>query len=210
MPTGITGVYEFAPGERAGPISNGDALLTLRAAVARIPDLPVAAALGTALSLLNIADRGPDIPEVAFAKGPKVTKVPSAIRRTYRVLRFNWKLPVDMLQGAPVHRAATVLVHAADRPTDVRSWGGMLELLPAIIAAAPLDEIATEIGGRPHATKIRLAYLTESIAPGLGEALKIKPAGKVWFGPRRQLRRHDARWNVADTILPFAPYEILT
>lgn len=81
----------------------------------------------------------------------------------------------------------------------------MLEALPDIVAAAPEDEIARELRNRPHATQVRLAYLTQSVAPALASALGITPAGKVWFGPRGQLLRHDAVWNVADTILPFAP-----
>ena len=81
----------------------------------------------------------------------------------------------------------------------------MLEALPDLIAAAPEDEIARELHGRPHATRVRLAYLTQSVVPMLASALGITPGGKVWFGPRGTLLRHDAAWNVADTILPFAP-----
>ena len=81
----------------------------------------------------------------------------------------------------------------------------MLEALPDIVAAAPEDEIARELRDRPHATHVRLAYLTQSVAPALASALGITAAGKIWFGPRGPLLRHDAAWNVADTILPFAP-----
>jgi hypothetical protein len=81
----------------------------------------------------------------------------------------------------------------------------MLEALPDLVAAAPEEEIARELHGRPHATRVRLAYLTQSVAPTLASALAIMPAGKVWFGPRGPLLRHNTLWNVADTILPFAP-----
>jgi hypothetical protein len=32
--------------------------------------------------------------------------------------------------------------------------------------------------------------------------------GKVWFGQRGSLRRHDERWRIADTVLPFDPSEL--
>lgn len=206
LTTGVPGVYEFAPADRAGPISRGDALLPLRAVVAAAPELPLAAALGTALWLLNITDRGPDTPEVALPKGPKV---PRALQDT-RVVRYAWRLPALTIQGIPVHRPATVLTHLVHHPQDVRSWAVMLEALPALVAAAPTEEIRAELRGRAHATKVRLAYLTTGIAPDLARRLDIQPAGKVWFGPRETLRRHDATWNVADTILAFAPCELAT
>ncbi len=203
LPTGVRGAYEFAPAERAGPISEGDALLGVRAVLAENPSLPIATALGTALALQNITDRGPDIPELAL---PRMQTVPRPLRRgDVRILRFDWVLPTRRIHGVPVHRPATVLVHLAHRPSDVRSWAAMLEALPDIVAAAPEDEIARELRNRPHATQVRLAYLTQSVAPALASALGITPAGKVWFGPRGALLRHDAAWNVADTILPFAP-----
>ena len=205
LPTGVPGVYEFAPANRAGAISQGDALLPLRAVVASAPPFPLAAALGTALWLHNITDRSPDIPEVALPKGPKV---PRALQHTTRVLRHEWQLPVQTIRGIPVHRPATVLVHLAQHPLDVRSWTVLLEALPALVAASPIEEIAAELRDRSHATKVRLAYLTAGIAPDLARQLEIEPAGKVWFGPRQRLRRHEARWNVADTLLPFAPTEI--
>ncbi len=203
LSTGVSGVYEFAPAERAGPISEGDALLRVEAVLADDPTLPIAAALGTALTLHNITDRGPDIPEFAL---PKVNTVPRPLRRYgVRILRFDWTLPTRTIRDIPVHSPATVLVHLAHRPSDVRSWAAMLEALPDLIAVTSKDEIARELHGRPLATRVRLAYLTQSVWPELAEAIEIAPAGKVWFGPRRKLLRHNAAWNVADTILPFGP-----
>ncbi len=205
LPTGVRGVYEFAPGDRAGPYSEGDALLPLRAALADAPELPAAVALGSALWLLNIADRGPDVPEVAFPHG---VSVQPGLKRAYRVVRFASRLPHIIIRGLPVHTPASVLVNLADRPSNVQNWAAMLELVPALTSAAPQADVLKEIAGRPHATKIRLAYLVSGVAPELAVALDVQPAGKVWFGPRRRLHRNDARWNIADTILPFAPKEL--
>lgn len=203
LPTGVRAAYEFAPAERAGPISQGDALLAVRAVLSEAPSVRVAAALGTALALHNIADRGPDIPELAF---PKAATIPRPLRGLqFRTLRFDWSLPTASIQGLPVHRAATVLVHLAHRPTEVRSWAAMLEALPSLLAASSIEEIRAELRGRPHATHVRLAYLTHGLAPNLVSTLAVVPRGTVWFGPRTTLKRYNGAWKIADTILPFAP-----
>ena len=84
----------------------------------------------------------------------------------------------------------------------------MLDCLEALIRHSSYDEIATELRGRPKSVHVRLAYLTSGVQPGLSSRLGIEPAGKVWFGPRRTLRRHDSIWNVADTVLPYHPSEV--
>jgi hypothetical protein len=205
LPSGVRGVWEFAPAERAGPYSEGDALLALRAATATTEHPPFAAALGSALWLLDIVERAPETPEVAIPPG---IRVPAAIRRHYRVVRYAARLAPIEIRDVPVHRAATVLVHLAHRPTSVRSWASVLEHLGDLIAAAPTSEIEEELEGRPHATRARLAYLVSGVAPALAEALAVAAAGVVWFGPRRAMRRYDARWNIADTILPLPPAEL--
>jgi len=205
LKTPVAGVWEFAPADRAGPFSDADPLLTLRAALARA-ELPVAVALASALWLHNLSARAPDRHEIAIPSG---THVPRALRDNYRVIRHQANLEPQSVTGLPVHRPAAVLIHLAHRPTDVRSWGAMLEVLPDLLAACTLDQIRIELRGRPHTTHVRLVYLLQALAPDLVEALDVTPAGKVWFGPRRTLRRHDAQWNVADTILPFSPRDLV-
>lgn len=202
LDTGVQGAWEFVPAERAGAISSGDPFLALRATLETISEVAVSVALGSAVWLLNMADRAPDRPEVALPKG---AHVPVALKRHYRVVHHNARLEPLKVQRLPVHRAATILVHLAARPTDVRSWGSMLAALPELVAQAPEEEIHSELEGRTKATRVRFAYLVAGIAPDLIEALSIRPGGKVWFGPRAPLRRHNARWRVADTILPFPP-----
>ena len=205
--TGVRGVWEFAPAEHAGPYSHGDRWITLRAALARDPDLPSRIALGSALWLLDLTDRAPDVAEVALPSG---VHVPVSLRRAYRVVRFDPRLePVD-IRGLRVHAPATVLVHLAHRPSDVRSWGGVLLVLADLVAEAAIDDVRLELAGRPHATWVRLAYLLSGVAPELVERLDVTPGHKVWFGPRGKLRHHDARWNVADTVLPIHPADLST
>lgn len=203
--TEARGVWEFLPAERAGAFSTGDPLLSLRATLTSHPHVPVAVALGSALWYLDIADRRPDVTEVAL---PPRSHVPAAIRRSYRVVRHETRLPPVQVRAIPVHAPASVLVHLATRPTDVRSWAAVLEVLPELVSAAEEVDILTEIEGRTHATRARFAYLVGGIAPKLVERLRVQARGKVWFGPRGPLRRHDSRWNIADTLLPFPPSEL--
>lgn len=206
LPTGVRGVYEFAPAERAGPYSEGDSLRALRATLLYAPELPLAVALGSALWLINIADRRPEQAEIAFPRNPQL--LPVGLRRGCRIVRHTWHLAPTIVRGVPVHRPATILVHLAHRPSHVRSWSAMMESLPALVALTSEAEVLKEIGDRPHATKIRLAYLLSSLAPQLAAAVHTKASGKVWFGPRGKLRRHNAALNVADTILPYSPTEL--
>lgn len=205
LPTAVRGTWEFVPAERAGPISDKDPLRPLRATLEAQNDLAAALALGSALWLLNLVDRAPDRHEVAVRPG---TYVPAALRRSYRVVRHELRLEPVEIQGVPVHRPATILVHLAHRPADVRSWAGILDRLRDLLEASTYDELIRELGGRPHATRVRFAYLMSGLRPELAQRLRIEPAGKVWFGPRGKLRRHDARWNIADTMLPFHPAEL--
>lgn len=199
--TRVPGVWEFAPADRAGPFSESDPFITLKASLART-ESPVMVALGSALWLHNLADRHPSPHELAMASG---TRVPVALAEDFRVVPFDAKLQPVILSGVPVHQPETILLHLAHRPNAVRDWANVLEILPRLVKACRPESIHSELKDRPNATRVRLAYLIDSIAPNLVSDLGISAGGKVWFGPRRSLRRHDARWNIADTLLPFSP-----
>ena len=124
------------------------------------------------------------------------------------MVRHEARLAPARITGLPVHSAPTILVHLAVKPTDVRSWGAVFESLPGLLDASEEADIKHELEGRAHAAHVRFAYLVSAVAPDLVERLGVLPGGKVWFGPRRTLRRHDARWNVADTVLPISPADI--
>lgn len=203
--TGVHGAWEFVPGDRAAGLSQGDAFLPVRAVLATAGDTPVSVALGSALWLLDMADRAPERPEVAM---PSRSHVPVALHRNCRVVRYEATLPTVRVQGLPVHPPAAILVHLASRPVDVRSWAGVLSLLEDLVALAPEEDVLAELEGRPHATRARLSYLLSGVAPDLVARLAVKSAGRVWFGRRGPVRRYDARWNVADTVLPLAPSDL--
>lgn len=212
LPTAFPGVWEFAPGAQAGPYARGHPLREVVAARHAHPDLELAVCLATALWAHGLADRMPDRPEVAVAPG---ARVPAGLTRVCRIVRFEAQLPPVTLRDAPVHALATVLVHLAARPTDVRSWGGVLDVLSDLVAAvaraAPdggRAALERELHGRPASVRTRLAYLLHGVAPGWVTALAPSSHGKVWFGPRGPLRRHDAAFEIADTILPMSPGDL--
>ncbi len=212
LPTAFPGVWEFAPGAQAGPYSRGHPLREVVAARHAHPYLEVGVCLATALWAHDLADRLPDRPEVAVAPG---ARVPAGLTRVCRIVRFHAQLPSVTLRDAPVHALATVLVHLAARPADVKSWGGILDVLPDLVAevaqAAPdggRQALELELHGRPASVRTRLAYLLHGVAPGWVAALAPSSHGKVWFGPRGPLRHHHAALEIADTILPMSPGDL--
>jgi hypothetical protein len=207
LPTETAGVWEFAPAAHAGPIGHGDQFIELRAALAARPSLDAAVCLVSALAARGLTDRAPDRLEIAIRTRDSV---PQGLRRAARVLIFGANLAPQWSSGIPVHQPATILVHLAARPTDVRSWGAIAEALPELLEVSAPAEIDAELAGRPRSVQVRLAYLVQGIAPDLADRL-VPPdeggrsASKVWFGPRASLKRHSSRFSVADTLLPFDP-----
>ena len=205
LSTGLNGAWEFAPGAHAGPHSRGGPLLPVRAALALDPDLAAAVALSSAAWAYGLADRAPLRVELTVAPG---RWVPAGLRRTARVLSFDARLAPVVRKGVPVHRFETLLVHMAARPSHVRSWGAVVDWLADVVAEAEEADVLTELAGRTRAVEVRLAYLVQGLWPGLAQRLGEAVTSKVWFGPRRKLRRHSQRWMVADSILPFDPAKL--
>lgn len=233
LPTGQRGMYEFAPGAHAGPYGHGDPFLTFRAA--RTPrDFDASIALQSALWLHGLSDRAPNKHELAAAPG---ATVPESVMREMRVVRFRAQLAPNLVNGLPVHHAASVLVHLAAKPAAAKNWPIFAESLVELVALATstdevsesagrsgpkrvadlrdnrrdddhfeLERLHIELAGRSHATTVRLAYLLSGVAPEVANQLQPRPAtGVIYFGPRRPSRRFSARFNVADTLLPFDP-----
>jgi hypothetical protein len=228
-------MYEFAPGAHAGPYGHGDPFLTFRAArTSREFDASIA--LQSALWLHGLSDRAPNKHELAAAPG---AAVPDAVTREMRVVRFHAQLEPTLIDGLPVHHAASVLVHLAAKPSAIRNWPVFAESLPELVALATstnevlqsaersgtrrlaehpnrrrgdedeLERLRVELAGRSRATTVRLAYLLSAVAPEIANQLQPQPAtGVVYFGPRQPSRRFSARFNVADTLLPFDPADL--
>jgi len=205
LETAQRGVFEFAPGAHAGAYGHGDPFVDLRAYLANEPQSAgatrVAACLHSALWLRGFSDRTPNKHELAVR--PRI-RVPKALSKEFRVVRFDAELDPEMRDGVPVHRCASLLVHLASRPSDVRSWAVFVEALPDLVAGTTVDELAVEMKSRSGSTRARLGYLLEgqdTDALHLADLGVIRPSGTIWFGPRSGKVHYNAVWNIADTVL---------
>lgn len=193
------GVWEFAPGALAGAHSRSGPTRLLRAAIAR-GNVSCALTFQAAAWATGAADRVPSRLEVAAATAADAKRLPGGLD----VSVFAPRVEPTEAKGVPVLRPASVLAHMATTPGRVRSWSSALEWLPELAAEAALDEVLAELEKRPDTVAARLGYLLQGLRPDIARRVK-PPATKTWFGPRRALIRHDNRWLVADTILPFDP-----
>jgi predicted transcriptional regulator of viral defense system len=199
LETGERGVWEFAPGALAGAHSRSGPTRLLRAAIAR-RDVRCALTFQAAAWATGAADRVPSRLEVAAATAADARRLPEALD----VSVFAPRVDPTEAKGVPVLRPASVLAHMAAAPSRVRSWSSALEWLPELAAEAELAEALAELHGRPATVAARLGYLLQGLRPDIAQ--RIEPLiYKTWFGPRGPLLRHDNRWLVADTILPFDP-----
>lgn len=203
--TDVHGVWEFSPGAHAGAISRGDPFLQLRAQLATNRRLDVRIGLESAMWRHGLVDRAPE-KHVLTVRDKK--HAPAALRRTYRVTSFDAELRPAWIGDLPTEAPATLLVHFAVRPTDVRNWGLALDGLRALVEEADAADVHAEARKRTNATRARLAYLIAPFDPMLAESLGVIDKGVVWFGPRGSVRRSDARWNVVDTVLPRSPGQV--
>ena len=202
LATGTRGVWEFAPGAHTGPYGHADPVTVLRAALARRPDVDAALALGTAAWAHGIADRVPSRLDIAV---PAHRPAPAGLAQSASVTVFTSHIGYETRKGVPTHRLESVVVHLAQKPAAVRSWQSVEEWLPELASELDTDLLAQELTGRPNTVAVRVGYLLDGLRPDLSETLRDGVGTKVWFGPRGPLRRHNARWQVADTILPFDP-----
>lgn len=199
------GVYEFAPGAHAGALSRGDVTLALQSFLRARPELQAGLTMQSAAWALDVADRAPTRLEIAVNSRAVARSLIPALGRRARILVFAPQLPWETRRSVPVLSADSVLVHMAAHPIAVRSWASALEWLPDLAALAATERLETELAGRPAAAAARLSYLLSGMRPDVAERIAPAPRGKVYFGPRGPLLRHDAHRQVADTVLPFDP-----
>lgn len=197
--TGQRGVWEFAPAAVAGPHSRGGPTLRLRALLAR-QDVACGLTFQAAAWALGAADRAPSRIEVAVANERDVARMPDGISASV----FAPHLPYRELKGAPSLGPASVLTHMATSPNRVRSWSSAAEWLPDLAADAHPPDVLAELNGRPATVAARLGYLLQGLRPDITSQI-VGPPTKTWFGSRRATVRHDSKWQIADTLLPFDP-----
>ena len=135
---------------------------------------------------------------------PKIPDVEPRLPGELDVSVFAPKLGYATAKGVPTLRPASVLAHMATSPSHVRSWTSALEWLPDVVAEATADDVHAELRDRHATVTARLGYLLQGLRPDLAGQI-TGPSTKTWFGPRSRVIRHDSRWQVADTLLPFDP-----
>jgi hypothetical protein len=199
LATGQRGVWEFAPAAVAGAHSRGGPTRLLRAALSRT-EITCGLTFQAAAWASGLADRAPARVEVAAADERSAALLPAGLD----VSVFVPRLPYAAAKGVPVLLPASVLTHMAASPTRVRSWASAIEWLPEVAAEVAADDVLAELHARPATVSARLAYLLQGLRPDIAARI-VGPATKTWFGPRRKVVRHDSRWQIADTLLPFDP-----
>jgi hypothetical protein len=199
LPTGQHGVWEFAPGAVAGPYSRGGHTRLLRSVLARA-EITCGLTFQAAAWANGLADRAPARVEVAAATARDARRLPGELD----VSVFAPRLGYVTEKGVPVLQPDSILAHMAASPSRVRSWASAAEWLPDVAGEATTEGILAELSERAGTVAARLGYLLQGLRPDIAERV-TGPSTKTWFGPRGTLLRHDNRWQVADTLLPFDP-----
>lgn len=207
LPTGRQGVWEFAPAAVAGAHSRNDPAMPLKAFLAQRPTSRCGLTFQSAAWAHGIANRVPSRIEVAAVSARLASQLPAGVAASV----FDPHLDYQTRRGVPVLAVESVFVHMVARPGKIRSWESALEWLPELAAElAWSSSLETELEGRPVATRVRAGYLLQGLRRDLSDKIRdsTPPHGKIWFGARGPLRRHDSVWQVADTLLPVDPKKL--
>jgi predicted transcriptional regulator of viral defense system len=203
LPTAERGAWEFIPASSAGVFTSNDPLLAIKAIISKHTTMCFGLTFQTAAWMYGVADRVPICLECAAGNV-----------QTYRLLNsrlttsmFSPSLGYNEIKGVPVLTPESVIVHMAAKPRTVRSWQSALEWLPDLAELTNMELLLEEVTKCSDATKARTGYLLQGMIPDISDAIyeMNKPKHKTWFGPRAPLLRHNNKWLIADTILPFDP-----
>jgi len=203
LKTGQRGVWEFAPAELAGAYSANDPVIGLRSYLAKHPDASCGLAFQAAAWAHGCSNRVPARPEVAVREARLLRSFPVTLSASV----FLPILDYEQIDEIPVLAKESILVHMCEKPSAVRSWESTRDWFPALAVELSPEKVMDELSQRPQSVKSRAGYLLKGIRPDIADLIyaEYKPKYKTWFGPRRELRRHDNKWLIADTTLPFDP-----
>jgi len=206
LPTTSRGVWEFAPASYSGAFSSNDPLLPIKAFISKNNDVNFGLTFQSSAWMHGVADRVPAHLEVAVGNAHTSGILPEGVSASI----FTPHLAYETIKGIPVLSPESVIVHMATKPRAVRSWQSALEWLPDLAGLLKVALVQEEILGRSNAVIARTGYLLQGMRPDVAETLfkKNTPSCKTWFGPRVPLLRHDNKWLIADTLLPFNPREM--
>ena len=206
LPTAVRGAWEFIPASSAGAYSSNDPLLDIKSMISKHDIIKIGITFQSAAWAHGVADRIPLRIEVATGDA-------QTSRLLHNITSTSVFMPIleyRELKGVPVLAPESVIVHMAAKPTAVRSWQSTLEWLPELTALLERDAVIKEISNRSKAVIARTGYLLQGMRPDVADYIhkRYTPTCKTWFGSRMSLLRHDNKWLIADTMLPFDPRKL--
>jgi len=201
LPLRSPGVWEFAPGARAGAFGGGDPFIEVRARLATRP-IDIAVAAESAAWLQGLSTRAPD-PHVIGA--PPALNVPKSLDH-FRVVRWLPAEPHDDHEGLPVWSVSTLLAFMGARPDRYRDWPNVSEWIAAAAKQTSVKALRNELAGQPRSGWARTSYLLSvGEQDEMGEALLSGAppgSGPFHLGPRDLSSKFSSRFEVMDHIFP--------
>jgi len=203
LPTPKRGAWEFVPASSAGAYSSNDPLLVVKSLMSKHATICFGLTFQTAAWMHGVADRVPARLESAAGD----IQSSRLLRQRLSSSMFSPRLMYNEIKGVPVLAPESVIVHMTEKPRAVRSWQSALEWLPDLAALLKAELLQEELEYRCDAVVARTGYLLQGMRPDIADAVykRDTPKYKTWFGPRAPLLRHDNKWLIADTMLPFDP-----
>ena len=203
LQTGQRGVWEFVSAEVAGAYSTHNPLMGLQSYLIKHPDASCGLTFQAAAWIHGYADRIPVRPEVAVKNASVSRTIPSTLAASV----FSPTLEYIFIKDVPVLERESVIVHMCEKPLAVRSWESALDWMVDLAVDLEPEKIMKELVTRQQTVKSRTGYLFKALRTDISELIykEYKPNYKTWFGSRSKLLRHDNKWLIADTLLPFDP-----
>ena len=149
--------------------------------------------------------------------------VSSSLAKAAHVTRFESLVAPRRVADVPVHSPATVLVHAAVRPSDIELWTVAVaapsgtyrydQALHDLVLLADRVELDAKLSDRPKSVVARLAYSSTASTRASPTTCTRRPSPGNSI-PRfasdhlGSARRNSQRFGITDTILPFNPGQL--
>jgi len=202
LPLRARGAWEFAPADRAGPMSGGDPFIELRAVLAVRPDIQVGVGYESAAFVQSLASRQPAREVIVCDEGTPV------IRSLQHFRRVDLTLPVEAYserEGLRVQSGTGLVAALAIRPDGFGDWPGLSGWLPTAAQHADPEVLKRSLVGRSAPAWARAAYLLRAGGnPAAAKPLldRCPPGrGPYYRGPRRRGGHYDRTTGVVDTVV---------
>jgi len=201
LPLRTPGVWEFAPGARAGAWGGGDPFIELRARLATRP-IETAVAAESAAWLHGLSTRAPEPHVIALPPGANLPQSLDA----FRVVRWFAVDPVVDREGLPLWSVTTLLAFMGARPEKYRDWPNVSEWLADAVRRVSIDALRAELVNQPRSGWARTSYLLlrGGHDKSADELMSSAPPGQgpFHFGPRDMPSKYVARLEVIDHVFP--------